>query len=64
MRTNIDIDDKLLSDAMDATGATTKREAVELGLAALVRLKKQERLRKYRGKLKWKGDLDEMRLNA
>jgi len=64
MRTNIDIDDKLLSDAMSATGAKTKREAVELGLAALVRLKKQERIRRFRGKLRWKGDLDEMRLNA
>ena len=49
---------------MRATGAKTKREAVELGLAALVRLQQQERLRKYRGKLRWKGDLDEMRLNA
>lgn len=64
MRTNIDIDDKLLSDAMSATGAKTKREAVELGLAALVRLKKQERIRRFRGKLRWKGDLDEMRQNA
>ena len=64
MRTNIEIDDKLLSDAMKATGAKTKREAVELGLAALVRLKKQERLRKYRGKLRWKGDLEDMRNTA
>ena len=64
MRTNIEIDDKLLADAMDATGAKTKREAVELGLAALVRLRKQEKLRRYRGKLSWKGDLDEMRANA
>ena len=64
MRTNIDIDDKLLSDAMSATGAKTKREAVELGLAALVRLKKQERIRRFRGKLRWKGDLDKMRQNA
>ncbi len=64
MRTNIEIDDKLLSEAMDATGARTKRDAVELGLAALVRLKKQERRKKFRGKLRWKGDLEEMRLNA
>ena len=61
MRTNIDIDDKLLSDAMRASGASTKREVVELGLASLVALKKQERVRKYRGKLKWDGDLDQMR---
>lgn len=61
MRTNIDIDDKLLSDAMKATGASTKREVVELGLASLVTLKKQERVKKYRGRLKWEGDLNQMR---
>lgn len=42
MRTNIDIDDKLMADALEATGAKTKKEAVELGLKALIRLKKQE----------------------
>ncbi len=61
MRTNIDIDDKLLADAMKATGASTKREVVELGLASLVSLKRQERVIKYRGKLKWEGDLSQMR---
>jgi len=61
MRTNIDIDDKLLSDAMKATGAATKREVVELGLASLVALKKQEKVKKFRGKLRWEGDLNEMR---
>lgn len=61
MRTNIEIDDKLLADAIEATGAKTKREAVELGLAALVTLKKQERIRQYRGKLNWDGDLEQMR---
>ena len=61
MRTNIVIDDKLMKDAMKATGVKTKREAVELGLQTLVRLKRQEEIKKYRGKLKWEGDLDEMR---
>lgn len=61
MRTNIEINDKLLRDAIKATGAKTKREAVELGLAALVKLKRQERIRQYRGKLSWDGDLDDMR---
>ena len=61
MRTNIDIDDKLLSDAMKATGASTKREVVELGLASLVALKKQEKVKKFRGKLRWEGDLNQMR---
>ena len=61
MRTNIVIDDGLLDSAMRATGAKTKREAVELGLAALVRLKEQEEIRGLRDKLRWTGDLEEMR---
>ena len=61
MRTNIIIDDKLMADALRATGAKTKREAVELGLRMLVNLKKQELIRSFRGKLKWHGDLDDMR---
>jgi len=61
MRTNIVIDDKLMDEALKVTGAKTKREAVELGLKTLVRLKRQERIRGFRGKLHWHGDLDEMR---
>lgn len=61
MRTNIVIDDKLMADALKATGAKSKREVVELGLRALVQLKQQERIRGYRGKLKWTGDLERMR---
>lgn len=61
MRTNIVIDDKLMDDALKATGLTTKKEAVELGLKTLIRLKKQERIRKFKGKLSWEGDLSEMR---
>jgi Arc/MetJ family transcription regulator len=61
MRTNIVIDDKLMAEALKATGARTKREAVELGLHALIRMKKQERIREYRGKIRWQDDLDRMR---
>jgi Arc/MetJ family transcription regulator len=63
MRTNIVIDDKLMSDALKATGLKTKKEAVELGLKTLVKQHKQQNLRKLRGKLKWEGDLDDMRTN-
>ncbi len=63
MRTNIVIDDKLMSAALKATGAKTQREAVELGLQILVRMKKQETIKGYRGKLKWHGDLETMRLD-
>jgi len=61
MRTNIDIDDKLMGDVLKATGLKTKKDAVELGLKTLIRLKKQEKIRALRGKLTWSGDLDEMR---
>jgi Arc/MetJ family transcription regulator len=61
MRTNIVIDDKLMHDALEATGLTTKKEAVELGLKTLIRLKKQEKIRKFKGKLSWEGDLSELR---
>jgi len=61
MRTNIVIDDKLMKDAIRATGAKTKREVVERGLKALVDLRRQEQARQLRGKITWEGNLDEMR---
>ena len=61
VRTNIEIDDKLMKDALKATGAKTKREAVELGLKTLVQLRAQEKARDLRGKITWEGDLDAMR---
>lgn len=61
MRTNIEIDDKLMKDALKATGAKTKREAVELGLKTLVQLRAQEKIRELRGKISWEGDLNVLR---
>lgn len=61
MRANIVIDDKLMSDALRATGLKTKREAVELSLKTLLRLQQQTGLRKPRGKYEWEGDLGAMR---
>jgi Arc/MetJ family transcription regulator len=63
MRTNIVIDDKLMKDALKATGLGTKREVVELGLRTLVRLRQQEQIRRLRGKLDWQGDLEAMRID-
>ncbi|MGH8500324.1 MAG: type II toxin-antitoxin system VapB family antitoxin [Methylococcales bacterium] len=63
MRTNIVIDDTLIADALKLTGLKTKREAVELGLKTLIRLKNQENIKQFRGKLRWEGDLDDMRIN-
>ena len=61
MLTNIEIDDNLMEDVLKATGLTTKKDVVELGLKTLIRLKKQERIKGFRGQLKWTGDLDDMR---
>lgn len=61
MRTNIVIDDQLMAEALKASGYATKKEAVEQGLKLLVRQSKQQEIRKLRGKIKWEGDLDEMR---
>ena len=61
MRTNIVIDDTLMKDTLRATGLRTKREAVELGLRTVLRLRKQEEIRRFRGKLSWQGDLGSMR---
>ncbi len=61
MRTNIVIDDELMAKALKASGLQTKKEAVEQGLKLLIRLKSQQAIRDLRGKVKWEGDLDEMR---
>ncbi|MGK2941543.1 MAG: type II toxin-antitoxin system VapB family antitoxin [Immundisolibacter sp.] len=61
MRTNIVIDDQLMKDTLRATGLKTKRAAVELGLRTLLRLRQQDEIRRFRGKLHWQGDLDAMR---
>jgi Arc/MetJ family transcription regulator len=50
-----------MRDTLRATGLKTKREAVEEGLRALLRLKRQGEIRKFRGKLNWQGDLEAMR---
>ncbi len=61
MRTNIVIDDDLMEEVLKATGLKTKREAVELALKTLLRLRRQEEIKSFRGKLKWEGDLEAMR---
>lgn len=61
MRTNIEIDEGLMRDALEVTGLKTKREAVDLALRTLLRFKRQQEIRRFRGKLDWRGDLDAMR---
>lgn len=61
MRTNIEIDDALMAEAMRATGDATKRAVVERGLRMLVQVKRQGSIRRLRGQVRWTGDLDESR---
>ncbi len=61
MRTNIVIDDHLMNEALIISGYKTKKETVEEGLKLLIAMRNQSRVRKYRGMLKWEGDLDAMR---
>ena len=62
MRTNIVIDDELMAAVLKETGLRSKREAVDLGLRTLLRLKRQEKAWELKGKLVWEGDLEKMRL--
>jgi Arc/MetJ family transcription regulator len=61
MRTNIEIDDQLMRQAMRSTGARTKKAVVEAGLRLLVRIHAQTGIRELRGKVQWQGDLNESR---
>jgi Arc/MetJ family transcription regulator len=63
MRTNIVIDDELMNEAMALSQLKTKKAVVETGLKLLVQIKKQERIKSLRGKLRWDSDLDAMRLD-
>jgi Arc/MetJ family transcription regulator len=61
MRTNIEIDDQLLEQALRATGLKTKRAVVEAGLRMLLHLKGQEEILRLVGKVRWEGNLEESR---
>jgi Arc/MetJ family transcription regulator len=61
MRTNIEIDDELLAEAMAATGHTTKRATVEAALRTLIRLRNQAAAIERMKGMGWEGDLDAMR---
>jgi Arc/MetJ family transcription regulator len=62
MRTNIDIDDALMRQAMRHGGTRTKKATVEAALRLFVQTRLQGGIRKLRGKVKWEGNLDESRL--
>ena len=61
MQTTLEIDDKLLHQAMQDSGATTERGVVEAALRLLIQTRAQAGMRELFGKVEWEGDLDEMR---
>lgn len=63
MRTNIEIDDRLMNDTLKVTGLKTKREAVDLALKTLLKIQRQADVKELWGKFEWQGDLEQMRLD-
>jgi len=63
MRTNIEIDDELINEAMKTSGLKTKKATVEAGLRLMISLKNQEKIKLLKGKLHWEGNLEKMRLD-
>jgi Arc/MetJ family transcription regulator len=61
MRTNIDIDDNLMEEAQRLSGLKTKRAVVDAALRMFVRVKRQTDILNLAGKVRWEGNLDEMR---
>lgn len=63
LRTNIELDEKLVKDAMRLTRKKTKKELVNYALEELVRKLKRKKLLELEGRVKWAGNLDAMRKN-
>jgi len=63
MRTNIVIDDNLMEEALKLSNIKTKKDVVDTALKLLVQVKRQEKIRKLKGKLHWEGNLAEMRVD-
>jgi Arc/MetJ family transcription regulator len=61
VRTNIDIDDRLMRQAMRSSDARTKRAVVEEALRLLIQTRGQASIRRLRGNVNWQGDLNASR---
>ena len=61
MRTNVVINDDLMASALKVSGCKTKKDAIEEGLKLLVQINSHKEIRRYRGKLSWTGNLENMR---
>ena len=63
MRTNIVIKDELIKKCIEYTGLKTKKEVVNFALLELIRRKERKEILRFKGKLHWEGDLEDMRRN-
>ncbi|TAJ89175.1 MAG: type II toxin-antitoxin system VapB family antitoxin [Reyranella sp.] len=61
MRTNIEIDEKLMADAQKASGLATKKQTVEQALRLMVKLRRQQEVSAAFGKYRWRGNLSRSR---
>lgn len=61
MRTNIELDEKLVRTGLSVTGCKTKKDLVHLALRELVRRKRIKEILKFVGKVDWEGDLSKVR---
>jgi len=61
MRTNVVLDDDLVKSALSLSGLKTKKKAIEKGLQLLIQVNRQKKIKDFRGKLKWTGNLNKMR---
>ncbi|HDR52689.1 MAG TPA: type II toxin-antitoxin system VapB family antitoxin [Mariniphaga anaerophila] len=60
-RTNIEIDLNLVKEVMEKYQLKTIKEAVNFSLERTIESKKRKNLLQLKGKVKWEGNLDEMR---
>lgn len=61
MRTNIEIDSELMRKAMKISKAKTKKEVVDIALRNYIKSKERKKLLDLFGKVKWEGNLKQMR---
>lgn len=61
MRTNVDLDETLVTQAMKISGINTKRAVLNMVLKEYIRKNNLKRILKYKGSNVWEGNLEEMR---
>jgi Arc/MetJ family transcription regulator len=63
MRTKIEIVEKLMNEILQKTSIKTKKEVIDIALRQFLRKIKLQELADFRGKIKWEGNLEDMRSN-